>query len=317
MKYNVLLIDGANALHRAVHVGKGLSLPDGTPIGGVFQFLRMLFSRVEEHAAPGCLVVVCWEGTSSARRGLWGGYKAGRTVHGPTSDYGAQEASLKTVLAQLGVCQGWSLTWEADDVIATLAARLGGRGPIATVTGDHDLHQIVVDGVHVIDPNAKPADLADGTAWRVRDVRRRWGVEPLRIPEVKALAGDTSDGIPGATGVGEKTAVQVLRFLDLEGLLAAAQTTAPGDALTLADASGTATQLSPRKCETLRVEADRIRVFLDLCTVRRDVEVKFLPRHRDDAADLFRRFRFASLLAPSTLATVARVVSPGGMAVQS
>ena len=190
----------------------------------------------------------------------------------------------------------------ADDTIATLAKHLSDRGrTVGVLTGDHDLHQIVTARVHVLDPNPDRYEL-DGGAWKRRDVRRRWGVEPSKIPSVKALMGDKSDDVPGVTGIGEKWGKAIVAQTKDDGLAMSRD----GEIFVTIDGSGRA---SKKKATTLNEERDRFELFRRICTVYDDVEVVFAPREYDanEVESNFRRLRFTSLLAPSTLRTVARV----------
>jgi DNA polymerase-1 len=153
---------------------------------------------------------------------------------------------------------GWAVaehaTLEADDLLGSFArteAAAGGRTLI--FSGDHDLYQAIDDRTSVLGlARDKPAARLGAD-----HVRRTCGVEPAQIPDLIALRGDPSDGIPGARGVGPKTAAELLReHRDLEGVLAAA-----------ASPTAAARGLRPRIAEALRAQADELRGFLEIATL--------------------------------------------------
>jgi DNA polymerase-1 len=157
---------------------------------------------------------------------------------------------------------------EADDLLGALAQREAAAGGQALLfTGDRDMFQCVSDRVRVLFPRGGkdgPEDIGPD------EVRRRYGVDPAQVPDFIALRGDPSDGLPGAKGIGEKTARDLLReHGDLEGLLATAATVTSG--------------LRPKVAQTLRDQADELRTFRDIATLR-DVDVERPPDAPTDFA---------------------------------
>ena len=149
---------------------------------------------------------------------------------------------------------GWSTvtheTLEADDLLQTLAdAELRAGGTALLLTGDRDLFQCVRDGVSVLylSTGVRGATVVDAA-----DVERRYGVPPALVPDFIALRGDPSDGLPGAKGIGEKTAAELLsRHGSLEGAI-----------------EGALRERSPRVRGALRDQADELRRFKDIATLR-------------------------------------------------
>ncbi|GAC1441119.1 MAG: hypothetical protein NVSMB51_21100 [Solirubrobacteraceae bacterium] len=161
---------------------------------------------------------------------------------------------------------GWAVfehaELEADDVMHSLALTEQPPGPTLLMTADRDLYQCVTEQtrVLVLERDGPPSQI-DRDA-----VRRLAGVRPSQIPDLIALRGDPSDGIPGAKGVGAKTAAALLREHDtLEEVL-----------------RGAAAQ-SPRLARTLTVQADELRMFKDLATLRR-IELAPPPDRETDLA---------------------------------
>lgn len=296
MKYKTILVDAKNCLYRAEYANRALmtDVPghgQNVAIGGVFGFLKSVLAIFDRSAEKGCAVLVCWEGDEGKgwRREAYPGYKAQRD---PTrndsgagmSDMQRQEVILRELLSNLGWIQVWSPGFEADDTLATLAhLRAGARGPVAIMTGDRDLHQCVTGRVHVVDKDV----------WTLDSVKERWGVLPSRIPDVKALSGDTSDNYPGVRGIGEKGARELCaKFATLESLFDLARGVNAG---TLDP--GLVSKAVAKKL--VAGEADAY-LFRRLATVEREAPLTFAPR-RDDTRKALTALRFASLLQPSML----------------
>lgn len=303
MRFDLILVDGSNALHRAHHTAKGLTTTvDGeeVSIGATYQFLRIILGAVEKHGKSDCKLMIAWEGGPDLfRHSMWEQYK--RRERNP--DIERQRSLLQErILPTFGWSQARSPEWEADDVLATIA-RFGeetGR-KIGILSGDHDMHQVVTDNVHVINPTNRP-DLDDGITWRPRDVKRRWGVEALLIPDVKALCGDPGDGVPGAPGIGDKWAKGlVATFGDLNGVIKAANSL--GDKFGSADIG-----FSKKKAETISENADKLYIFKSICLVNRHCSLQWLKREKHGkSSEILREFRFSSLLAPTTLQLIKRL----------
>jgi 5'-3' exonuclease len=311
MLYNHILIDGRHLLFRAAATmgGLGVEMPlDGTlPTGAMYGFLRVVLSIYDKHAAgDDTRLTVCWEGGYTARKALHPDYKSNRRVsRGEQVDamiltMNDQEQVLKGMLSLAGWDQAWARGWEADDVMATLAAR--GAEPTAIYTGDHDLHQCVTRRVDVLSPNRKHGrGQPDFIRWDEAAVRAKWGVDPVRIPEVKALEGDSSDNIPGCPGIGAVWARKLLATLpSIEGLLALAES---GEIHGIHEGKPWS---SKRHAGLIVDNIDIIRTSRELATVNRDAPVERLPASPDSQrlVEAFRAFQFTSLLRPTVLNTI-------------
>lgn len=219
-----MLTDTASLYFRAFYgVPESLRAPDGTPVNAVRGFLDMLARLVDDHR-PGrlvCCLDADWR--PAFRTAAIASYKAHRVAADGGEEVPPalvpQVPVLLDVLAALGVSTVGAAGYEADDVIATLAARE--PGPTDVVTGDRDLFAVVDDARAV-----RVLYVARGVSRRevvdAADVRRRYGVEPAQYAALAILRGDPSDGLPGVPGIGEKTAAGLLaRFGTLDALLAA------------------------------------------------------------------------------------------------
>ena len=222
MKYDLLLIDGMNLLHRAAHSYSHLGVwRDGhhIPTGAIYGFIRLGVKLWDNYATPQSRLVVCWDAGYDHRVALYPEYKGNRRSKesGESPFTPSQRTALMSLLKVAGWAQAVSPGYEADDVMATLASKSSEK--VAIYTGDQDLHQVVSDRVHVITSN-KGKDVI----WDPEKVRQKWGVNPGRIPEAKGLAGDSSDNIPGCPGCGLGWAKKLLnRYDDLDEIITAAK----------------------------------------------------------------------------------------------
>jgi 5'-3' exonuclease len=205
---HVLAIDGSNVIRRAWHghVNDKRNEPERAAPTAIRNFARIIRARQPSH------LVIGGEGRGSIRMSLFAGYKAGR----PPKPDGllACEAQVEAALSSVGVQVVKVAGLEADDVLA--GAALLGRAeglPVVVVGLDSNLEQIVDDdaGVVVWDGFERVLDEAA--------VLERWGVQPWRLVELFALAGQSSDGIPGVPKIGKARAVEILTALPRHTLL--------------------------------------------------------------------------------------------------
>jgi 5'-3' exonuclease len=220
----LMLLDTASLYYRAFYgVPETMTAPDGTPVNAVRGLLDMM-SRLIRARTPGRLVA-CMDADwrPAFRTDAIPSYKAHRanpdgTEEAPDS-LTAQIPVIEQVLAAAGVTMAAAPGYEADDVIGTLAAR--DAGPVEVVTGDRDLFQVVDDarGVRVLYTARGLAKLEviDEAA-----VTKRYEIPGRSYAAFAALRGDPSDGLPGVTGVGEKTAAALVRtFGTVDAILTA------------------------------------------------------------------------------------------------
>jgi 5'-3' exonuclease len=210
-----LLVDYSSILYRAFH-----AMPESVPMHGVHGFLNML-ARVCTDRRPARLgIAVDDDWRPAFRVDALPSYKAHRVAEegGEADPVAPQEALGRELLAALGVAVIGADGFEAEDVIATLAARA--REPVEIVSGDRDLFALVRD------PDVAVLYPLSGTSKLVRvdeaEIRRRYGIPGRAYVDFALLRGDPSDGLPGVAGIGEKTAAMLLRrYGSLDGILAA------------------------------------------------------------------------------------------------
>jgi DNA polymerase-1 len=207
----VVIVDGTNSLYRAFFAIPKLRAADGTPTNAAYGFLTMLQKVIREQA-PDYLLVVFDARGKNFRHQLYPEYKATRDAQ--PEDLSAQIPIARELVQALQIPILEVAGFEADDVIATLVRRAPADAQIAIVSTDKDLMQLV--GGRVV--------LLDGMKDRrydEKEVEERFGVPPSQLLDLRALAGDPSDNIPGVSGIGPKGAAELIRrWGDLENLLA-------------------------------------------------------------------------------------------------
>ena len=223
-KKRVLLIDGNSFCYRAFYAIRNLSTSSGVPTNAVFGFISILNKLLSEHK-PHYLAVSFDLKGPTFRHKRFVDYKLKRR---PMPDeLSAQMPVIKKVLSAYRIGIFEKEGYEADDILATLAKRLASCGlspkgqaypgelEILIATGDKDILQLVGRNIKVLNPQKDNLILDE--AW----VKKRYGVAPEQIVEIMALAGDASDNIPGVPGIGEATAIELIkRFGTLEVVLA-------------------------------------------------------------------------------------------------
>ncbi|MGB3553559.1 MAG: DNA polymerase I [Jannaschia sp.] len=214
--HHLHLIDGSAYIFRAFHALPPLvRKSDGLPIGAVSGFCNMLDRYVQgnEGADAATHVAVIFDkGSITFRNGMYDLYKANRSEM--PEDLRPQIPLTREATIAFNIACEEMEGWEADDIIATLACRAreaGGR--VTILSSDKDLMQLIGDGVEMLDPMKNKRIDSDG-------VFEKFGVGPDRVVDVQALAGDSVDTVPGAPGIGIKTAAQLIQeYGSLEDLL--------------------------------------------------------------------------------------------------
>ena len=214
----LLAIDGDSFAHRAYHaLPKSIRRANGAPGNALFGFMSMLL-RLWQAERPRA-VVVGWDslGVPTYRHELLEGYQAGRVFDAELLE---QLDLLPELVASTGITCAKVAGFEADDFLAAAAVQEEARDGLTVVaTSDRDAYQLASSRTTIVQPVRGVSEMA-----RVGpdEVRARYGVEPRQVADFIALRGDSSDRIPGARGVGEKTAATLLQtYGSLEGLLEA------------------------------------------------------------------------------------------------
>ncbi|SMG05609.1 DNA polymerase I [Paracoccus sp. J56] len=218
--HHLHLIDGSAFIFRAYHALPPLTRrSDGLPMGAVAGFCNMLWKYLQDGKGsdqPTHAAVIFDHSSRTFRNEIYPLYKANRPE--PPEDLRPQFPLTREATRAFNIACIETEGYEADDIIATLACRArdaGGR--VTIISSDKDLMQLVGGGVEMMDPIKNKPIGPD-------EVFEKFGVGPERVVDVQALAGDSVDNVPGAPGIGIKTAAQLIQeYGDLETLLARAE----------------------------------------------------------------------------------------------
>ncbi len=283
---HVFLVDGSNFIFRAYFQSirqdqKYNYRTDRLPTGAVRLFCTKLFQFVREGAAgikPTHLAIIFDKSENSFRKELYPAYKANRSE--PPEDLVPQFPLMREAVRAFGLIPVEQDRYEADDLIATYARQARERGAdVLIISADKDLMQLIGPGVAMFDPASGVAGNAGAREERrigEAEVVDYFGVPPNRVVDVQALAGDSTDNVPGAPGIGIKTAAQLINdYGDLETLLARA---------------GEIKQPKRRETLTNPQVVDLVRVSRQLVNLCDDVEVATplddLGLHQPDPREL-------------------------------
>jgi DNA polymerase I len=281
MADTVLLYDAYSLIYRAFYAIRSLTDPLGAPVNAIYGVTKMLGKMVADHD-PSHHAAVFDLGPPRKRLALLPEYKAHRPPTPPDLDQ--QLPSIYEVLQAMRVPLVEQDGEEADDLIATLAVRAAGAGyDVLIASNDKDFMQIVGPRIQLLRPNGKETTTVDPAG-----VRARFGVGPEQIVDFLSLLGDSVDNIPGAPGVGEKTAAQLLQtYGTLDKLLA-----------NVSDIP------KPKLRESLTTSAERLLANRQLIRLETNLPLpislealKVQPPDTGALATLYRRFGFKSLLA--------------------
>jgi 5'-3' exonuclease len=247
----LLAVDAPSLLYRAFHaLPKTITGPDGTPVNALLGTANLVLQAVELHD-PRAVVLCFGEEAAHYRVELYDGYHADRPEM--PEELVPQWEDAEAFFGAFGWTVARTPDLEADDLLGSLAAaEVEAGGSALLFTGDRDMFQCVGERVAVLWPvGGKGEPDVIGPA----EVHARYGVAPEQVPDFIALRGDPSDGLPGARGIGEKTARELLRdHGTLEDLIAAA--------------ASPRAELRPRVRAALTDDADALRTYRDIATLR-------------------------------------------------
>ena len=254
---HLYLIDGSGYIFRAYHAmahsRKPLSRSDGTPMGAVFGFSNMLMKLLrdlDDDEKPTHLAIIFDAKGKTFRNNIYADYKANRPP--APEDLVPQFPIIRDAVRAFGLPSIEMDGFEADDLIATYTRQAREEGwHVTIVSSDKDLMQMVDDKTDMFDTMKNVRTDPEG-------VVAKFGVEPGKVIEVQALAGDSADNVPGVPGIGIKTAAELINhYGDLESLLANAEEIK-----------------QPKRREKLIENADLARVSRELVTLDQHVAVE-------------------------------------------
>ncbi|MDQ8698562.1 DNA polymerase I [Hyphomicrobium sp. LHD-15] len=307
---HVYLVDGSGYIFRAFHALPPLTRPsDGLPVGAVHGFAAMLWKLLVETKAadaPTHLAVIFDASEKTFRNEIYKDYKAHRPP--APEELVPQFPLIRDAVRAFNVACIEQLGFEADDLIATYAKQVvEAGGDVTIVSSDKDLMQLVRPGVVMWDGMKNKKIGRD-------EVFEKFGVAPEKVVDVQALAGDSTDNVPGVPGIGVKTAAELItEYGDLDSLLA-----------------GAGAIKQPKRREKLIEFAEQARISRELVRLKDDVPVTVPVDQtgvQDPKADtllgFLRHMEFSTLTkrisdklgvdAPSTSASPANSADTGGV----
>jgi DNA polymerase-1 len=204
----LMILDGNSIVNRAYYGVRMLNAPDGTPTNGVYGFVSILQKLLTEQKPDGVCVAFDVH-APTFRHEKFAEYKGKRKPM--PDDLVVQMPVLKKVLDAMGIRRLECAGWEADDILGTVGARCEKSGwDCLVVTGDKDSFQLITDATHVFHVKSRMGR-TETMEYTPQAFREEYGFDPPNIVDLKALMGDASDNIPGVPGVGEKTAMELIR----------------------------------------------------------------------------------------------------------
>lgn len=245
---HLVLIDGSGYIFRAYHALPPMARPsDGVPVNAVFGYTKLI-SKIADDCSATHIAVAFDTKRKTFRNDIYPEYKAHRPP--PPEDLIPQFSLIREATYAMGLPCLELDGYEADDIIATLAVRAKKQGLKVTILStDKDLMQLVEDNHIILYDSFKSKSIGE------RGVYEKFGVAPNRVIDVQALAGDSSDNVPGVAGIGIKTAAQLINeYGDLENLLNHADEIK-----------------QPKRREKLIEDADKARISYKLVTLDQNV----------------------------------------------
>ena len=285
---HLTLIDGSGFIFRAFHALPPMTRGDGTPVNAVYGYCTMLNKLLFESQIEK-IAVIFDAGRKTFRNDIYPAYKAHRPP--PPPELVPQFALIREATRAYGLPAIEAPQYEADDLIAAYAKAATDQGiKVRIISSDKDLMQLLRPGVELFDP-------MKSTPIGMDEVLKKFGVAPDKVVDVQALAGDSTDNIPGVPGIGVKTAAELIgTYGSLENLLAEA-----------------ANIKQPKRREALMQNAELARISMKLVQLDADaplpVPIDHLIRNQETSAELaafLRAQNFKSLLAKLALDTQAQ-----------
>ena len=273
----LFLIDGSSYLFRAFYAIGHLSNSRGLPTNAIFGFTQMLLKVLKDHQ-PDYLAVIFDSKAPTFRSEVYKEYKANRPAM--PEGLSLQIPYIKKIIEGYRIAFLEMDGYEADDLIGTVAKGVEDEVDVVIITGDKDILQMVSDRIQTYDTMKEKK-------FGLEEVIQRYGVRPEQVVEVMGLAGDAIDNIPGVPGIGEKTAIQLIKIYgSIDHLLAHVD------------------EIPQKKLkENLKTHGDLARLSRQLATIRTDVPVQYQlkdfslsPPDLERLKEIFKELEFNKLL---------------------
>lgn len=284
MSKKLILIDGHSILNRAFYGVPDLTNSEGIHTNAMYGFLNIMFKILETEQAD-YLTVAFDLSAPTFRHKMFAEYKGTRKPSPP--EFRQQVPLMKEILKAMNVTIIEKEGYEADDVLGTLAKRGEALGlDVSLISGDRDMLQLATDKVKIRIPKTKKG-VTEVEDYYAEDVVKLYGVSPTEFVDIKALMGDSSDNIPGAPGIGEKTASALIqKFKSIE------------NAYTHID------EVTPNKArQSLSENYEQVQMSKVLAKIDTDTpmdfdidDAHFNDMYTKEAFELFKKYNFKTLL---------------------
>lgn len=277
----LILIDGNSLAFRAFYGLPLLTSQSGLHTNAIFGFARILDKIIREEE-PTHFLVAFDAGKSTFRHKKYEAYKGGRQKTPP--ELGEQFAPIRKLIDAYGIKRYEEMDYEADDIIGSLA-KLANENDMETIiiTGDRDLTQLAGEKTKIY---YTKKGITDIDVYTPEFINEKYGLTPLQIIDMKGLMGDSSDNIPGVPGIGEKTAIKLLKkYESVEGVYENID------------------ELKGKQKENLETNKDLAFISKDLATIYRDMtfdftldDLKLREENQEEKIEIYKEYGFNSLL---------------------
>ena len=280
----LMLIDGHSILNRAFYGVPDLTNSEGIHTNAMYGFLNIMFRFIDEEK-PDYITVAFDLSAPTFRHKTYEAYKGTRKPMAP--ELKQQVPLIKEVLKSMGITIVEKEGFEADDLLGTLAKRSSRAGiDVSIISGDRDLLQLADTNIKIRIPKTKKG-VTEVEDYLPADVETLYGVTPVEFIDVKALMGDASDNIPGAPGVGPKTAsALIVKYHSIENVFEHLEELKP-----------------PKAKKSISENVEQIKLSKFLATIDIDVPIDYDVESaavggyfNPDSYELFKRFNFKSFL---------------------
>ena len=280
----LMLIDGHSILNRAFYGVPDLTNSEGIHTNAMYGFLNIMFRFIDEEK-PDYITVAFDLSAPTFRHKTYEAYKGTRKPMAP--ELKQQVPLIKEVLKSMGITIVEKEGFEADDLLGTLAKRSSRAGiDVSIISGDRDLLQLADTNIKIRIPKTKKG-VTEVEDYLPADVETLYGVTPVEFIDVKALMGDASDNIPGAPGVGPKTAsALIMKYHSIENVFEHIEELKP-----------------PKAKKSISENVEQIKLSKFLATIDIDVPIDYDVESaavggyfNPDSYELFKRFNFKSFL---------------------
>lgn len=277
----VYLIDGNSYIYRSFFAIHHLSNSKGLSTNAIFGFINILLKFLKDYS-PGFLVVAFDVKGPTFRHKIFPRYKANRPKM--PDDLIPQIPYIKKILSGFNIFSLEKDGYEADDVIGTIARDFERQGlKVVIISGDKDLMQLISDKTTMLDPMKEKN-------YDISQVEERFGVKPCQVIDILGLSGDTADNVPGVPGIGEKTALKLIKEFD-----------------TIENLYNNLDKLTKKQSDLLTRFHDQAILSKRLVTIDTEVplnydlnDLKVLPPDTEILKDIFRELEFDKFLREIT-----------------